>query len=326
MERINEITVSILCIVYNHEPYVKQAFEGFLMQRCNFSYEILVNEDASTDKSAEIIREYEKKYPNLFRVTYQKENQYSKGEDVLAILYRQAKGKYLAICEGDDFWTDPYKLQKQIDFLEKKEDYYAVYHNVNVVNQDGKLYPEKQFLHVLYKSHDVSFKDINCRNYLCGQTAGIVSRNFWKEFEEEQKDVFCGINSNGDVKLSVLFTNLGKVHYMEDIMACYRKAYENDSYSAVTLRKNMTYFYMNSALEVKRMLKEVLGIDFKPNLTQYALFAWEYYKVEKKKEDRKVFLDILFYHCNFIDIIKYICMRIIHKLNGKDKFYWEPLK
>lgn len=89
------------------------------MQKTNFKYEILIHDDASTDKTASIIKEYEGKYPDLIKAIYQEENQYSRGNNVNFILLERAKGKYLAFCEGDDYWIDENKLQKQVDFLKK---------------------------------------------------------------------------------------------------------------------------------------------------------------------------------------------------------------
>ena len=115
----DEIKVSVVCLAYNHEGYIRDALEGFVSQKTNFKFEVLIHDDASTDGTADIIREYEVKYPDLIRPVYQVENQYSKGIDFGAeYLYPMARGKYMAWCEGDDFWCDPYKLQKQYDYLE----------------------------------------------------------------------------------------------------------------------------------------------------------------------------------------------------------------
>lgn len=121
--------VSICTLVYNHEPYLRECFDGFVMQKTNFAYEILVHDDASTDGSADIIREYTAKYPHLFKPIFQIENQYSRGGKILStIQFPRAKGKYIALCEGDDYWTDPLKLQKQVDFLESHPDYVMCSH------------------------------------------------------------------------------------------------------------------------------------------------------------------------------------------------------
>ena len=113
-----EPVVSIICTAYNHESYIKESIEGFLSQETNFSFEIIIHDDASTDNTAKIIREYEKKYPNIIKPIYQRENQYSKGVRIsLSLCKNICKGKYVAFCEGDDYWTDSKKLQKQYDAL-----------------------------------------------------------------------------------------------------------------------------------------------------------------------------------------------------------------
>jgi glycosyltransferase involved in cell wall biosynthesis len=118
------ILVSICCITYNHEDFIRNAIEGFLMQETGFSVEIIIHDDASTDKTPEIIREYASKYPRLIIPVFQKENQYSKGlKPFQHFVLPMARGKYVALCEGDDYWTDRFKLQKQVDFLEKNIDY-----------------------------------------------------------------------------------------------------------------------------------------------------------------------------------------------------------
>ena len=116
----DNIAVSIICNAYNHEEYIRDALESFVMQKTNFKFEALVHDDASTDKTADIIREYEKKYPDIIKPIYQTENQYSKNVAIgIKYQFPRAKGKYIAVCEGDDYWIDPYKLQKQFNAMEK---------------------------------------------------------------------------------------------------------------------------------------------------------------------------------------------------------------
>ena len=117
---MSEIAVSIFCNTYNHGAFIRDALEGFVSQKTNFSFEVLVHDDASTDNTADIIREYEEKYPDIIKPIYQTENQYSKGIKITReFQYPRVKGKYVAYCEGDDYWIDPLKLQKQFDALEK---------------------------------------------------------------------------------------------------------------------------------------------------------------------------------------------------------------
>ena len=135
----NEIMVSICCLVYNHEKYLRQCLDGFVKQKTNFKFEALIHDDASTDNSQNIIREYEKKYPEIIKPIYQTENQYSKRAGVTwKIQFPRAKGKYIAMCEGDDFWTDEFKLQKQFDALEQNKDCVFCSHIVRCVAENGE--------------------------------------------------------------------------------------------------------------------------------------------------------------------------------------------
>lgn len=135
----NEILVSIICTAYNHEAYIQYALDSFVMQKTTFNFEIIVSDDASTDNTAFIIKQLENRYPELFKTFYHSENQYSKK---IPFFYNElvyaAKGKYIAICEGDDYWTDPYKLQKQIDFLEENPEFGLVYTKADLYDSSSQ--------------------------------------------------------------------------------------------------------------------------------------------------------------------------------------------
>ncbi|MDL2262545.1 glycosyltransferase [Bacteroidales bacterium OttesenSCG-928-I21] len=136
----NSVLLSISCITYNHAPYIRQCLEGFVMQKTDFLFEVLIHDDASTDGTADIIREYEAKYPEIIKPIYQIENQWRKGRRGSAVFnFPRVKGKYVAMCEGDDYWTDPYKLQRQVDFLEANEDYSMCFHKVKIINDEVNL-------------------------------------------------------------------------------------------------------------------------------------------------------------------------------------------
>lgn len=117
--------VSISCVTYNHSPFLRQCLDGFFMQQCNFDFEILLHDDASIDGSQDIIKGYMKRHPGIIKPIFQTENQYSKGVRSMSMTFNapRARGKYIALCESDDYWTDPLKLQKQVDFLEKNPEY-----------------------------------------------------------------------------------------------------------------------------------------------------------------------------------------------------------
>lgn len=148
MQQEEPILVAIHCLVYNHEPYLRDCFEGFVMQKTNFRFVAIVHEDCSTDNSAAIIREYETKYPDIFRPIYETENQYSKHDGSLERVMNDAidatGAKYIAMCEGDDYWTDPYKLQKQVDILEAEETLMACCTDCSIVDHHSVLLNERR--------------------------------------------------------------------------------------------------------------------------------------------------------------------------------------
>lgn len=137
--------VSICCITYNHAQYIRQCLDGILMQKVDFEYEIIVHDDASTDGTSAIIKEYFNKYPNLFVPIFQTENQYSKGVRGMyaKFVFPRARGKYIALCEGDDYWIDENKLQMQVDFLEKNPECAFVCSNRYTLKSNNRLYKDR---------------------------------------------------------------------------------------------------------------------------------------------------------------------------------------
>ena len=141
--------VSIRCTVYNHEPFLRQCLDGFVMQQTTFPFEAIVHDDASTDGSAAIIREYAEKYPDIIKPIYETENQYSKRDGSLRKILEAAThpaAKYIARCEGDDYWTDPQKLQIQVDFLESHPDYFMSCHAFRIFYEDTKEFKPFRFV------------------------------------------------------------------------------------------------------------------------------------------------------------------------------------
>mgnify|MGYP003300985894 CR=1 FL=1 len=147
---INDIIVTIQCIVYNHEPYLRDCLEGFVMQQTDFLFVAIVHDDASTDGSAAIIREYEERYPDIIKPIYETENQYSKHDGSLGRIMNAAidatGAKYVAMCEGDDYWTDPLKLQKQVDFMEANPEYGLCYTDYGICDSNGDLMEESHYM------------------------------------------------------------------------------------------------------------------------------------------------------------------------------------
>lgn len=151
---MNEPLVSICCQTYNHKNYIIEALDSFLIQKTNFSFEILLRDDASTDGTAELCKDYAAKYPDLIKLLAYEENQWQKGISPFRDNVKRARGKYIALCEGDDYWTDPLKLQKQVDFLEKNPQYSFCCHRYKIYNESSGAFSNEPTSN-LYENSDL---------------------------------------------------------------------------------------------------------------------------------------------------------------------------
>lgn len=211
--------VTIRCTVYNHEPYLRQCLDGFVMQKTNFKFEAWVHDDASTDGSAEIIREYAKKYPEIIKPYYEKENLYSKHDQSFREVTwnpKYLRGKYIALCEGDDYWIDPYKLQKQVDILEKNIKITMVCCKSLLFSQEKQLIVGENRCYS--KSQFMSPVDIITKAGLYISTCSIVYRS-WIVKDYPDYCTYCHV---GDYPLQMMCAMKGKVYYIDEPMAVYR--------------------------------------------------------------------------------------------------------
>lgn len=214
------IKLSIICLAYNHGPYIRQALEGFVTQKTNFDFEVLIHDDASTDATADIIREYQQKYPHIIKPIFQTENQWSKKIGICKnFLYPNIKGKYVAFCEGDDYWTDENKLQKQVDFLDTHPDYAICFHPVTVKWEDGSNNHDEIFPKPRYRFYKktLTLADLLKHNFI--QTNSVVYR--W--CLQDNFDVLPDGIMPGDYFLHLIHAKTGKIGFLPDIMAVYRR-------------------------------------------------------------------------------------------------------
>lgn len=223
------LMVTIRCITYNHEPYIRQCLEGFVIQKTNFHFEAIVHDDASTDGTAAIIREYAAKYPDIIKPIFETENQYSKHDGSLQrIMNEHTHGKYVAICEGDDYWTDPLKLQKQVDYLQSHPSCVIAHSNFSYYMDREKRY----YVDVSQDSFNANADESNrkqiMRDILCNNKYRVTAVTAM--YRKESYDQICKTYSSllnkflmGDTQLWICLISLGDIHYFKEPMAVYRK-------------------------------------------------------------------------------------------------------
>jgi len=276
MNKENDILVSISTITYNHVNYIKDALDGFLSQKTNFSYEILIHDDASTDGTEEIIREYASKYPELIKPLYEEENQWKKGIRGSAVFnFPRAKGKYIALCEGDDYWTDPLKLQKQVDFLKKHQNINLTGHFAKAVDTiKNEEYIIGKHSKVLFTHEDIAHKNLRI------PTSSLVFRNniIWPDWIFR---VYAGdraiiyLNSlKGDLKILEFTGSIYRIHE-----GGVEQNFKNDKFKLPkrNIKEDFIYFKLNKRPYVKwKLYKKILW-----NQSYY--FYWSCRKGDLKK-------------------------------------------
>ncbi|PBC68958.1 Glycosyltransferase involved in cell wall bisynthesis [Fibrobacter intestinalis] len=231
--------VSVRCTAFNHEKYIAECLEGFLIQETNFPFEVIVHEDASTDKTASIIREYEKRYPKIIKPIYETENQYSKQDGSFTrIINAHLTGKYIAMCEGDDYWTDPNKLQRQVDFLESNSDYSMIFHDAAIKNE-----LETRLINSVYpvmKNQDYSATEL-FKKWTVPTASMLYRREALTYAIKNSKNIL-----NGDIFLVEKCAHLGKVRCINEQMSVYRIQPKgvtwDDSQKIQRLRKYPAHF------------------------------------------------------------------------------------
>lgn len=253
MDQGNTIMVSICCITFNHVNFIRQCLEGFIMQKTNFKYEVIVNDDCSTDGTTEIIKEYEQKYPDIIKPIYHEENQWSKGiRRILAtFVYPKAHGKYYALCEGDDYWIDPFKLQKQVDLLEKNPNISLCGTN-GISKWDNGVKPSS-FFNKIWKDKLLTPEEVI--GHWLFPTASLLFR---PETVLPMPEWTSKIYS-GDMTTILLALNKGDIYASSEITCVYRHNETNtSSVSRAARNKSREYITSNHILLYEEFNKHTL--------------------------------------------------------------------
>ena len=303
------IMVSICCISYNHENYIREAIESFLMQKTNFKYEIIIYDDASPDNTSTIIREYANKYKDIIKPIYQKENQYSKGVIVSQITYKKAKGKYIILCEGDDYWTDCNKLQKQFDFLENNPSYIATAHWCEIVDRYGNIsndYPHKYKV-FNFKNNIYTLEDYK-KNIIPGHINTIMYRNIYLEHKYDYEKMYLASKLVGDRTTYLILSLLGKINVMNEFMSCYRYVVEDGgtNYRSVVKDVNQSYFWFDYYENLEKYSLEIMNQKISLKILKYDSFMGGLFRyVKQPSNENKRILKKIFNKANKVELLVY---------------------
>ena len=288
------IGVSILCLAFNHEKFIADAIESFLMQKTSFPIEIIIHDDASTDETAKIIQAYERKFPDIIKPIYQKENQYSQGISINEKFFLPLiRGKYVALCDGDDYWTDPYKLQKQYDALENNSDCLACVHKVldfdarEDKNQPKKYLPKKDIRSGIIGSDE--FFDIIGNGDFFNEVCYFFNANAYIEYQTNYPEFAKAYmkNKTDDMPMLLYFGSRANVYYIADEMATYRR-FTSGSWSDVQTKKDkeeLLSFFDNSVTAIEEFNKYSTG-KFSGKLTYiHQYFKFNLLSLQKKYKE-----------------------------------------
>lgn len=290
--------VTIICFTYNHEKYIKYALDGFLSQKTDFKFKIIIHDDASTDATGDLIEKYAEKYPEIIIPIIQKQNQRQSGIRGMALerktIFPLLNSKYVAVCEGDDYWTDEYKLQYQIDFMEAHPAYVGTVHNS--ITLDMRKGTKEKYNKCWNSDRDVSLSDVISGNYGIYQTASLVCKT---ENYINPPDYFDLI-SVGDYPRALQLTTEGKVRYFAKIMSVYRYASGVNSWTNRYLANK--YNFRNRCIRIyseEKMLERLLDLNPKyieqiiPTLIKkeydYNYFSGNIKEIKRKNELLKIY-------------------------------------
>lgn len=252
---MNDYSVTVYCLVYNHEPYIEDALKGFVRQKTNFKFQVIVHDDASTDKSASIIRKYEKEYPDIIKGIYQSENQYKKNTILPNYVLPNLLGKYVAICEGDDYWIDDYKLQKQYDYMENHPKCTFCFTNAIIENQvDGS---KRAF--IPYSANDRAYElqdNYDLHDFYKLSFIPTASYFMNRKLYEESFFFDHGLCPAGDLKYRLYITAFGYAHFLHDVTSVYRENVANSAMSS--WRKSNKW---DTVCREKKIIDMILSLD-----------------------------------------------------------------
>lgn len=276
-ETHSDVTVSVIVLTYNHERFICHALDSILMQVTDFTYEILIGDDASSDHTPDILREYQRRYPDIIKLSLLEENR-GATQNAYGLL-NLAQGKYIAACEGDDYWLVPDKLQKQVDFLDAHPEYIGCAHKCRIIDEDGISW-RRQKLRWVTNKRIYTLRDFRGL-ILPGQAATIVRRNIYCNPKYDYSIFVKAHPQIGDRTTTLIYAAQGDFYCFPDVMSCYRKRRKATSLTTQTYTQTIDSVWQDF-LYTRRLedyAKNVLKIDagfryHKRDLLTSALLYW----------------------------------------------------
>lgn len=304
-----EVKISIVLLTYNQEKYIGKALESIVNQKTNFKFEVIVGEDKSTDNTRKVIREYAMRYPELVKPVFRKKN-LGTSRNLVSVLQR-CKGKYIAFLEGDDYWTDMLKLQKQYDFLEQNKDYSGVMTDVTVVNKydrqtlnapkvlDHELSKPIDYVKTMYPNNQ--FKFIGC----------FMMRNYLSEGKYNQYLLYTQIVT--DLTIEAIAIKHGKIGFLPERMAAYRWVPSHgNNYSSMAKDTLCRDRIKSFQMVIKLLPKETHKWVYMRISRDY----WELLHNYLVREDYKAVLKMFLKEMSCNERIYYIVYHMRRKLTG----------
>ena len=282
-----EYELTVVTTTYNQEKYIEQCLKSILNQKTDFNFKLLVSDDASNDNTRQILQKYENLFPNKLEVIYREKNLGAMKNFIETL--NLVHTKYVALCDGDDFWTDETKLQKQIDFLNKHKEYTICFHQTLIFFEDKS---QKSVLHPINIASDLSLQDLIKENFIPANT--VVYR--WKY--QKENSLISELKEDivpGDYFLHLMHAAIGKIHYIDEQMSCYRRQPYGMWYLSSQLDKQNQFYdiYGEQYLQFFKNVEKVLKLDtdtFKPQkswIIKESIIA--YTKLKRAKKLKKLY-------------------------------------
>lgn len=304
--------VSVIMLTYNHEKYIRQAIDSVLMQEVDFEYEILIGDDASTDKTVEILKEYKKKYPEIITLYLNNVN-VGVSRNAYNLLIR-AKGRYLATCEGDDYWSHKYKIKQQVEFLEHNNEFVGCTHLFTVIDENNNKCLNQYISWVVTKDC-FTINDFQGM-FLPGQSSTFVRRNLYYDNIIDLQYIYRVHKNVADKTIMLLYLMHGNFGLIKKNMSCYRRCYDN--------LNSMTGFINHNKIEFLKedyqIIKDLENIALANNKTvnfnkgKRIIFSKAVYFFFRTLDRKYLYLAAKIY-INIYDIlfaIQYIISRFIY--------------